>query len=265
MGAKGVVCLASDKTCGKFELVLRKSMVKFERPVSDLRKDVIVEVGIFAKVMKVPKYNRQLVQFLADLEGVPDTEALLSKVIEGHFKAFYDTMIPSTTNEMLRLVNVCGRSSSGQNYGLQSTISMLLTIKLPATALANTFLGVAIQRLQNIQIKAAIFEARVPIPGSFKVLGVCDEYRVLQEGQVYVRANGRTISGKILIYRSPVIHPGDVRPVVALTDEQVKAIKVPSDPQNSHWTLTSLDNVVVFSVQGSRPLPTMLAGGDLDG
>jgi len=59
----------------------------------------------------------------------------------------------------------------------------------------------------------------------------------------------------VLISRSPVIHPGDV--------QVVRAIGRP--PPDSPFAKESLVNTVVFSVNGTRPLPSYLGGGDLDG
>jgi hypothetical protein len=57
---------------------------------------------------------------------------------------------------------------------------------------------------------------------------------------------------KIIITRSPVMHPGDV--------QIVDAVNVPEDSPLQH-----LRNVVVFSQHGARDLPSQLSGGDLDG
>jgi hypothetical protein len=55
-----------------------------------------------------------------------------------------------------------------------------------------------------------------------------------------------------MITRSPCLHPGDIRVVQAMS-----AIDY---PQLKHY-----EDVIVFSQKGFRPLPNMIAGGDLDG
>jgi RNA-dependent RNA polymerase len=57
-----------------------------------------------------------------------------------------------------------------------------------------------------------------------------------------------------MISRSPTTHPGDVRMVRAV-----------GKPDNAPPGLISLKNCVAFACKGHRPLPSMLAGGDLDG
>ncbi|KAF7310495.1 RdRP-domain-containing protein [Mycena chlorophos] len=95
----------------------------------------------------------------------------------------------------------------------------------------------------------------VLIPGSYTLIGVVDEWDCLEEGEIYATVvddrNGvnQAITGRVLITRSPQIHPGDA--------QFVRAVR---RPQLAHLT-----NVVVFSCKGYRSLPSMLGGGDLDG
>ncbi len=77
---------------------------------------------------------------------------------------------------------------------------------------------------------------------------------VLAEGQVFCQyqsaSEGPTlVTGRCAIMRAPALHLGDIRVVNAV----------------DHPKLRHLVNVIVFSVRGARPLPNMLAGGDLDG
>ncbi|KAJ7037508.1 RdRP-domain-containing protein [Mycena alexandri] len=98
--------------------------------------------------------------------------------------------------------------------------------------------------------------AHILIPGSYTLIGVSDEWDCLEEGEIFatVVPDNRAgvdlaITGRVLITRSPQIHPGDV--------QFVRAVRRPQ--------LEHLRNVVVFSCKGSRSLPSKLGGGDLDG
>ncbi len=59
--------------------------------------------------------------------------------------------------------------------------------------------------------------ARIRVPGSYTLIGVSDEWDCLQEGEIYVtvfdpRTNERVaVEGRVLVTRSPQIHPGDVQ------------------------------------------------------
>lgn len=83
-----------------------------------------------------------------------------------------------------------------------------------------------------------------------------DETELLKEGEVYcsvvIEEVGRTITGNVVVTRSPALHPGDI--------QCVRAVDVPEDSP-----LRALHNVLVFSSQGERDLPSQLSGGDLDG
>ncbi|KAG7444331.1 RdRP-domain-containing protein [Guyanagaster necrorhizus] len=97
--------------------------------------------------------------------------------------------------------------------------------------------------------------ARIRIPGSYTLIGVSDEWGCLKEGETYAtifdpRTNERVaVEGRVLITRSPQIHPGEVQFATAVRRPELK----------------HLTNVVVFSCRGDRSLPSCLGGGDLDG
>ncbi|KAJ7151581.1 RNA dependent RNA polymerase-domain-containing protein [Mycena filopes] len=97
--------------------------------------------------------------------------------------------------------------------------------------------------------------AHILIPGSYTLIGVSDEWGCLEEGEIFAtvvdeRAGlNLPITGRIMITRSPQIHPGDI--------QFAQAVRRPQ--------LEHLRNVVVFSCKGSRSLPSKLGGGDLDG
>ncbi|KAJ7576280.1 RNA dependent RNA polymerase-domain-containing protein [Mycena floridula] len=102
------------------------------------------------------------------------------------------------------------------------------------------------------------FRARILVEGP-ALMGVCDAWNILEEGQIYANYNSVNqrgnvaLEGRVLVTRSPIIHPGDIQFATAIGSVD------PSSP------LFQLVNVVVFSSKGKRPLPSMLGGGDLDG
>jgi hypothetical protein len=83
------------------------------------------------------------------------------------------------------------------------------------------------------------FRARIAVPGSYTLIGVSDEWGCLREGEIYAtiqdERNGisEAVRGRVLITRSPQIHPGDV--------QFVRAVRRPE--------LAHLNNVVVFSCE----------------
>ncbi|KAK0548851.1 hypothetical protein OC861_002840 [Tilletia horrida] len=107
-------------------------------------------------------------------------------------------------------------------------------------------------------LRAIKYHCRIPIPDSCILMGIMDETETLKEGQIYVclrspRGLSKVLKGKCLIARSPTMHPGDVQIAHAIGEV------------DEEHPLRALHNCIVFSSEGSRPLQTMLAGGDLDG
>ncbi|KAI0359481.1 RdRP-domain-containing protein [Trametes cingulata] len=99
------------------------------------------------------------------------------------------------------------------------------------------------------------FRARMIIPKSRFLFGVCDPYGVLKEGEVHVRVSvprkgATTITNtQVLVVRNPCLHPGDCLKLWAV----------------EHPRLSHLVDCVVFASTGRRAAPSMSAGGDLDG
>jgi len=88
--------------------------------------------------------------------------------------------------------------------------------------------------------------ARIPIPGAWTLVGVADIHKVLKEGEIFACVkpeHGKPfyLKGRVLISRSPTIHPGDV--------QIARAIGTP--PAGSPFSHEPLANTVVFSVQGT--------------
>jgi hypothetical protein len=124
--------------------------------------------------------------------------------------------------------------------------------------------------------------ARIPVPGAWTLVGVADVHRCLLPHQIFacikpINGGRRYLKGRVVVSRSPTIHPGDVRIVEAIGEP----------PPGSCFAEEPLTNTVVFSVLGyfiiissvlllfshtpcfnllgDRPLPSCLGGGDLDG
>ena len=103
--------------------------------------------------------------------------------------------------------------------------------------------------LLDIQTKTRIF-----VPGAICLIGVMDEYGLLREGEVFVQSRDRRgapriWTGLVAVGRSPSLHPGDIRRLIARDVAELR----------------HLVNVVVFPSRGSRPHANEMSGGDLDG
>lgn len=121
-------------------------------------------------------------------------------------------------------------------------------------------------------------KARIPVPLGHTLVGIADEYGIIPEGCVYARIEryGEPtwhLTNRLAVSRSPNLHPGDLQICRGIDDKDLFL---------AAQGLVYPPNVLVFSVRGpsawnpptpssnsgisgSRSLPSMLAGGDLDG
>ncbi|KAJ8503648.1 hypothetical protein ONZ45_g10666 [Pleurotus djamor] len=243
-GAKGVVVV--DPTLKGRVICLRKSQVKFEG--NSLSLDIS---NTSARPIAV-YLNRALIVLL-EHHGV-STEYI--KVLQRR-----------AVDEVQTIIQGLGRASVIlRHHGLGTSFRVPSLLKSIHSTLG---LDISIQHRSGLDHQLIItslhyalthilgeikHRAHIHVPGSHTLIGVADEWDCLEEGEIFAtvtdRTKGRTeIVGDVLITRSPQIHPGDVR--------MVRAVR---RPQLEHLT-----NVVVFSCRGSRSLPSMLGGGDLDG
>ncbi|KAI7881914.1 RdRP-domain-containing protein [Lichtheimia hyalospora FSU 10163] len=106
------------------------------------------------------------------------------------------------------------------------------------------------------KLKEAKKRAKIPVVKGAHLLGIMDETGTLKQDEVFCQLSDSShteachvVKGECLVFRSPALHPGDARILKAVERSELK----------------HLYNVVVFSSKGSRDVPSMLSGGDLDG
>lgn len=123
----------------------------------------------------------------------------------------------------------------------------------------DAFLYKVVEMLVITRLRDIKYRGRIPVHAGVTLYGIMDETGELAEGEVFVVTEappegGRKvlIKDRIVVTRSPAMHPGDI--------QIVNAVDVRPDSP-----LQKLSNVVVFSQHGSRDLPSQLSGGDLDG
>ncbi|KAJ7748955.1 RNA dependent RNA polymerase-domain-containing protein [Mycena metata] len=220
------------------QLCIRDSMRKFE------------STHLALGVMKVARFapahlNRQAICVMSAL-GM-NTHALLQA---------FTRQIRHAENLELELQTLDTSRHPAKHIYKNALIPVTKMIKaklIDQLLLRNVLRCIKCQLLRDLKYKA-----RVLVPDGAYLMGIADEYDVLEEGQIYCAvtptgANSRkVITGQCTIFRSPCIHPGDARRVTAV--------------DNIAFQELPLTNVVVFSTKKApRDLPSMLGGGDLDG
>lgn len=240
-GAKGVVAL--DTRLQGSQLCLRPSMIKF-RGSTDRNIEICSTPGWLPMVL-----NRPLIKVLEDLQVKKETFMDLQRDAINELRE-------STRSAHLAANFLKRRGVAPASIKLPWMIEALYNIGLNFRE--DEFLERALELALLTALRDLKHRARIPVPDGVTLIGIVDETGFLKEGEIYCpyrfddNEEG-VVKGHVLITRSPVHHPGDVQMARAVSHV----------PENS--PLRALKNVVVFSQRGSRDLPSMLSGGDLDG
>ncbi|KAL8699255.1 MAG: hypothetical protein Q9224_001493 [Gallowayella concinna] len=237
-GAKGMISL-DDRLEGEV-LCLRPSMIKFEATTTSIE---ICGAGF----KPLPMYlNRQLIKILEDL-GVP-SEAFLELQAEAVQQLRF------TTENSINASTYLQRNVIGKAARLPWLIKKLYYIGMFFND--DSFLRDTLELAILIQLRELKYRSRIFVERGITVYGILDETGYLDEGQIYCSLtndkSSEILTGRVVITRSPALHPGDV--------QYVESVDVPLDSP-----LRSVHNCVVFSSKGNRDLPSQLSGGDLDG
>ncbi|KAG9613257.1 RNA-directed RNA polymerase, partial [Aureobasidium melanogenum] len=219
-------------------------MVKFEGSTS-----VTLEVCGAAWRPYPMVLNRQFIKNLEDME-VP-LESFMTLQDEAVEKL---RMMTTNTFNASLLLNDTQTSKAAR---LPSFLKMLADIGLEYHD--DSFLRGVVGMAVITKLREIKYKGRIPVKNGVTLYGLMDETGYLKEGQIYVVTQSSLdeprkviTKDKVIITRSPALHPGDIR--------IVEAVDVPEDSP-----LKYLRNCVVFSQHGNRDLPSQLSGGDLDG
>ncbi|KAF7319877.1 RdRP-domain-containing protein [Mycena kentingensis (nom. inval.)] len=246
-GAKGVLVVNPNLAHGI--LHFRPSQRKFV--AADLR---TLDIATTSAKPILTHLNRPLIALL-EHHGVPKTAFLTLQ------NAAIDA-VHRMKNSLRQAANVFDQHGLGGSFNLPSlfnNIKHYLKLEIGdwsnPTVFQHQLIRTAIAFSTMHILREIKHRGHILIPGCYTLIGVADEWDCLAEGEIYATIvddrNGvrKELNGRLLITRSPQIHPGDI--------QFVNAVRKPE--------LEHLKNVVVFSCRGDRSLPSMLGGGDLDG
>eukprot|EP00210_Caulerpa_lentillifera_P001869 g1798.t1 len=239
-GCKGVLAVdmgMKDHPYGR-HLAFRDSMIKY------WSNDTSIEVlASYARPQELC-LNQQLIMLLSNL-GISDD--VFMKLMKDQLKLMSNMFInEQTARERLSSMD-CG-------------INWRLLFKTDFRTTSDPYFRSLLSALYKGRIKGLREKSRIPIdPLKARVLlGTVDETRTLQYGQVFIQISKQLnqpgnekliIQQRVVIGKSPCLHPGDVR--------TFNAIDCP--------LLYHMCDCVVFPSQGPRPHPNELSGSDLDG
>ncbi|GAA5979086.1 hypothetical protein JCM5350_007061 [Sporobolomyces pararoseus] len=243
-GAKGM--LQVDPSLAGKQIGLRPSQIKFKSSSSSLE---IADTFI----AKTGFLNRPLIKLLEDLDVSATPLLKLQKSATERIRKSRGKL-----SSAIRLLEDWTLSHSSR---LSSTLSFLDLEKSTSQAgFSNPFVSQLLDAAVIHVLRDVKYKSRIPLPGCYNLVGVVDISDTLEEDEIYAKiqhSDGKIeyLKGEIAISRSPTNHPGDVRRVRA----------VGNLPAGRGERIRDLVNCVVFPAKGERSLPSMLAGGDLDG
>ena len=248
-GYKGVL-MTADLSDHSQKILVRKSMRKFE--LNPLQIDVDLEVIRLATYS--PGYlNKQIILLLWSNGIDPQIFIDLQRNYFLKLKEYYNLQnlginhkYPAELFQSFKFIQskLIDLHAKGVDYYNDPFIKPIIKT-------------IWYNRLRNLRKKFRIYDSL-----GWNLIGVMDPYDCLQEGEVFIQYWKRTryankreaysktiITGKVLVTRSPTVHPGDIRILNAVDEPALKGYV----------------NVLVFSSKGDRPDQSKMGSGDLDG
>jgi len=242
-GAKGTLTawdFAQLKLSCHHDVLLRPSMVKFNSSYRQL------EMISFGK--QIPYYLNRNVILLLKAHGVQD-EVFLG--MQRRMLDSLDAMLLDSAKAMEMIPRLSGPDSS-----LSSALVHMLSCGLSPCNdpfLFSCLHAIRAHHLMNLRKKSRVFVEKGAV-----LIGGLDETGLVPEGCVFVqiRPEGGSsgsrfeiLNGPVMVTKHPVMHPGDVRMLLAVDIPELRGHK----------------NVILFSRHGQRPEADKMAGSDLNG
>lgn len=231
MGSKGM--LSVDYALRGSAICLRPSMVKFLTP------ETVRDIEVARSFDRPTMYylNRPLIMLLEGL-GVPISI----------FKRYQDDAVVATRKAARSLKDA---ATLFECHGLGASFrlpSILLQLeKLGINSLPDDeFYKQVLEYGMNHVLRDLKNRARIPVPGAWTLVGVADVHRYLAPNEIFacikpINGGRRYLKGRVVVSRSPTIHPGDVAIVTAIGEP----------PPGCCFAEEPLTNTVVFSVLGN--------------
>lgn len=263
-GAKGMLSIDSRLT--GLDVCLRPSMKKFES------KDSTIEI---CKVARRGPYflNRQIITLLNTL-GISDRAVMT--LLENDLRLLTRAAEDST---VARELLVCGNFSAS---GGITSHDLLQVIAAGFDVSSEPFLHGLLKAILVSRLYDLRYKARILVPRGAVLMGVLDEYGLLQHGEVFFclssecfdsrLADGNngvgsfpTTATQVMVTRCPCFHPGDIRFLTAVTLPMLveRASRRGMNVADAERYYAMLKNVLLFPQHGPRPHTNEMSGGDL--
>ena len=221
------------------EIYCRNSQIKFK---VEKKQDNYFELCDYSRYIQ-SYLNRQIILLLYSL-GIP-RKAFIDKLYTYQNKLNDSKFVLSLVHypewtRILQKMNKCGINKTNDR-------------------LINAIIESNLDLLYN-DIKK---KARIYVEQSAYVIGIMDEYNILEYGQAYLHIKRDNVDlildKKCTVAKCPCLHPGDIRVL------DFKKYREGDESTKKYKILNRYENVIIFPSKGKRPHPDECSGSDLDG
>ena len=237
LGCKGVWTTMYDDHTGN--IYIRPSQTKFGVEIKDFQYFELCEYSRYIQAY----LNRQIIMLLSALH-IPD-KVFLDKLYEYKSRLEDEKFVLSLIhydewNSMFREMYL-----NGINMSNDRLIKSL------------------VENNKNLLYNDLKNKARIYIEKSAYVMGIMDEFGVLEYGEAYCHIQTKTIdlilNQKCSVAKCPCLHPGDIRVL------NFKKYDKDDESTFKYKCFVPYINVIIFPQKGKRPHPNECSGSDLDG
>jgi len=245
-GAKGVLVAwdfskLKNRKCIGYDVCLRPSMVKFNAPYDN------IEIVTIAR--RIPYYLNRNVILLGQHHKIPARTFI---DLQEHHIHSLNRMLCDASFALKFLYQL-----NGPDNALMNTLHHMLCVGMEPQEdpfLYSCLHCIRSHHLMNLRKKARIYVERgAVLIGGIDELGLIPEnccfIQVSTPDQVSNKDDYKPITGKVMVTKHPVMHPGDMRMLTAVDIPELRGHK----------------NVILFSQKGIRPEADKMSGSDLDG
>ncbi|KAK1417362.1 hypothetical protein QVD17_26489 [Tagetes erecta] len=232
--------LLVNKKLKPWTIQVRPSMIKVKRDsrISDLPSFSSLEIVSVSRRPKTAHLSKNLIALLT-VGGVPRNYFL--ELLE---KALQE--VQKVSSSMRAAVRV------GLNYGQMDDSATSVAMIGSGIPLDEPYLQYRLSILKNEEHKG-LRSGKILVDESFYLIGTADPTGTLNSDEVCVILENGQISGKVLVYRNPGLHFGDIHILNAKYIENLEEY------------VGNAKYGIFFSTKGKRSVGTEIANGDFDG
>lgn len=237
LGCKGVWTTMFDDFSGN--IYIRPSQKKFSVNISEVQPFELCDYSRYIQAY----LNRQVILLLSALK-IKD-EIFLQKL---------DDYVSKMNNEEF-IISLIHYEEWNSTFKTMYYNGITMKNDRLIRAIVDNNKDILFNELQN--------KARIYIKDSAYVIGIMDEYGILEYGEAFLRIKRKnfdlTLNQRCSIAKCPCLHPGDIR---ILNFKKY----IEGDPTTEKYKVFNrYKNVLIFPSRGPRPHPNELSGSDLDG